>query len=294
MRSTYWTRAAGLGLAAVIVVSTTACGPSGERDSEGAKSSKAAANSERKASSSADGGSATGGADASSSAPSSSAAPPADPETAPDKGAIVGVVKFKGTPPKVKPINFGAERQCADLHKTPPIVEKIVVNPNGTVKWTLVAIKGRLPGEFTPPAEPAVYDQAGCVFVPHVLAVMEGQEIEFRNSDPVTHNVRANPKLGKAFNMVFPAKGSPQKERMAMREVGIPVKCDIHFWMSGYIHVLKHPYFAVTSEDGTFTIRDVPPGTYTLETWHEALKPQAQEVTIEAGKVARIDFEIGE
>lgn len=222
------------------------------------------------------------------------AAPPGaagkDLVIAADKGALAGVIRFDKAPPKPKTVNFGAEIQCAKLHKTPPPLETLVVNPNGTVKWMLVSIKGEVPGDYKAPAEPAVIDQSGCMFVPHVLALMEGQAVEFRNSDPVTHNVRGSPKRSTAFNLLFPPQGPPQRVVVDRREIGVPLKCDIHFWMSGFMHVMRHPFFSVTGDEGTFTINNIPPGKYTLETWHETLKPQTQEVTIEAGKLLQADF----
>lgn len=154
-----------------------------------------------------------------------------------DKGAIVGWVVYQGTPPKPKAINFGAEKICADLNRDKsPFYESLVVNPNGTVKGTLVTIRGKVPGTYTPPAQPAVVDRAGCIFTPHVVGVMVGQELEFRNSDPVSHNIRGTPTRNQAFNNVFASKVSA-KTTFDSPEIGIPLKCDIHFWMSGYVHV---------------------------------------------------------
>jgi hypothetical protein len=207
-----------------------------------------------------------------------------------DKGAIVGWVVYQGTPPKPKPINFGAEKICADLSRDrSPLYETLVVNPNSTVKGTLVAIRGKVAGDFTPPAQPAVIDQVGCVFTPHVVGVMVGQGLELRNSDPVSHNIRGTPTRNSPFNSVFSSKAT-SKLAFDTPEIGIPIKCDIHFWMSGYVHVSQHPFFAVTGDDGSFVIPDVPPGTYTLLAWHETLKSQTQTVTVKAGEVSEVGF----
>ena len=206
------------------------------------------------------------------------------------KAVIAGRVVFEGTPPKPRRINFGPEKSCAELHAHAPLfTETLVVNPNGTVKWMLVCIKGKVPGKHKPPAEPVVMDQVGCVFIPHVAAMMAGQEVEFRNSDPFTHNVRVTPKLAAGSNLIFTNK-AVRREVMGGAELGIPIRCDIHFWMSAYLHVLSHPFFAVTGDDGSFLLNGVPPGTYTLQTWHETLKPQTRTVTVQAGERKTVDF----
>ena len=156
-----------------------------------------------------------GSADRAGTNPSSSASgntevvklPPPVPQ---GKSSIAGRIVFEGTPPKPRPINFGPEKSCAEMHADKkPFSESLVVNSNGTVKWMLVYIKGKVPGDYKPPAEPVVMDQLGCVFVPHVVAMIAGQEIEYRNSDPVTHNVRVTPAVSVGSNLIFPDQDGP-------------------------------------------------------------------------------------
>jgi hypothetical protein len=207
-----------------------------------------------------------------------------------DAGVIIGRVIYQGTPPKPKPINFGPEKVCADLSReNPAVYETLVVNPDSTVKWAFVSIRGNVPGKHSPPATPVVIDQRNCIFVPHVAAVMSGQEIEYRNSDPVSHNIRSNARRNPAFNSIFAAKAS-SKSKLELPEQAIQLKCDIHFWMSAYLHVVQHPFFAVTGDDGSFVITGVPPGNYTLAAWHESLKPQPQNISLSAGEVKEVDF----
>jgi plastocyanin len=207
-----------------------------------------------------------------------------------DSAVIVGWVNYDGEAPKPKAINFGAEKICGDLNRDKAAnYETLLINPNGTVKNTLVAIRGKVPGDYPAPANPVVVDQVGCIFTPHVVAILAGQEIEFRNSDPVSHNIRFVATRNPAFNNVFATKSST-KTKIESPEFGIPLKCDIHFWMSGYVHVLPHPFFAITGDDGSFAISGVPPGTYTLISWHESLKPKTESVTVGAGEVKQVDF----
>jgi plastocyanin len=248
-----------------------------------------------------------GGGDRPAAAPTSDvrpATPPAPAEAAPAKSSaapvvaapvegtatIVGKVRYAGDPPKRRPINFGPEKKCCDAHKTPPLDDTLVVSPNKEVQWALVRIGGRVPGAFPPPKEKAVLDQHGCIFTPHVLAVQTGQEIEIRNSDPLLHNVRCEATLNPSFNRNLPKEKDTTTVSFSTAETGVKFKCDVHFWMGGFVHVLPHPFFAVTGEDGGFTIARVPPGTYKLETWHEKLGKLTQDVTVKAGDVQTVEF----
>jgi plastocyanin len=228
----------------------------------------------------------------STSAPSAAKRPAAlDRIKAPDDaGVIAGWVSYQGALPKPKPINFGAEKACADLNRDKsPVYENLVVNPNGTLKWTLVCIRGEVPGKHEVPSEPVAVDQIGCTFVPHAAAVMAGLEIVWKNSDPVSHNIRGTAAKNTQFNTIFSSKMST-KSKFEEPEFGIPLKCDIHFWMAGYVHVLPHPFFAITGDDGSFVLPRVPPGSYTLLAWHETLKTQTRKVTVSAGEVKEVEF----
>jgi len=207
-----------------------------------------------------------------------------------DAAVIIGRVFYQGTLPKPKPINFGPDKVCADLNRDKSaLYETLVVNPDSTVKWALVSIRGNVPGKYPVPDKPLLMDQVNCIFVPHVAAMMAGQEIEYRNSDPVSHNVRSNARRNTSFNSIFASKMS-MKSKLELPEQAIQLKCDIHYWMSAYVHVLQHPFFAVTGEDGSFIISGVPPGTYTLFSWHETLKAPNQSITLNAGEVKEVDF----
>lgn len=206
-------------------------------------------------------------------------------------GSITGKVNFEGTAPSPKPINFGAERQCAIVHgDKAPVEESLIVNSNNTVKWALVYVKEGVTGEYPAPAQPVEVDQNGCIFEPHVSAAMVGQTINFKNGDDLLHNVRANSKINKMFNIAQPVKGMTTAKKFDQPEIGIQLRCDVHFWMAAYLHVLNHPFFATTGDDGSFTIKDLPAGSYTIETWHETLGTQSQSVTLTDGESKPIDF----
>ena len=140
-----------------------------------------------------------------------------------------------------------------------------------------------VPGKhFDAPAAHAVVDQHKMMFVPHVIVVLQGTTVDFLNSDPVGHNVywpsiSGNKKL--AHNLGTWPKG--ERKSFQFSNLGVvPLLCNVHPEMSGYVIVAGSPYFAVTGQDGVFEIKNVPPGTYTLRTWSENGKPTTQAVTV--------------
>jgi len=128
---------------------------------------------------------------------------------------------------------------------------------------------------------PVTIDQKGCQYHPHVLALITDQPLQVINSDPVTHNIHPNPKDNREWNQSQPPGAPPFEQDFARQEIAIPVKCNIHPWMKMYIAVFANPYFEVTGKDGSFAIKNVPPGTYTVSAWHERDGTAEQSVTIQ-------------
>lgn len=203
---------------------------------------------------------------------------------------LSGKVAFEGDAPAPKPINFGAEKQCAAMHGDKmPVNEDLVVNPNKTVKWALVYIKeGATPSPA--PADAVMIDQKGCMFEPHVVVARVGQKVTFRNDDAVLHNVRSEAKVNKAFNIAQPIQGMMTTKTFAQPEIGVKMRCDVHFWMASFIHVLDNSFYAVTGDDGSYQIKDLPAGTYTVAVWHEKLGTQTAQVTVAEGDTKTNDF----
>lgn len=203
---------------------------------------------------------------------------------------LSGKIAFEGEAPARKPINFGAEKQCATMHGDKiPMTEDLVVNPNQTVRWALVYVKEGAPVSPAP-AEALEIDQKGCLFEPHAAVARSGQKVIFKNSDPVLHNVRSESKVNKAFNIAQPTQGMTTAKTFAQPEVGIKIRCDVHFWMAAFIHVLDHPFYAVTGDDGSYQIKDLPAGTYTIEVWHEKLGTRKTQITVADGETKTSDF----
>jgi plastocyanin len=217
------------------------------------------------------------------SSPAPAASAPAgkqvDPATA---GSVSGVVKFDGTLPKMRVINMAAEPACAKEHAAhPAMTEDAVAGENGTLQNVVVYLKGDFSQyAFPAPTMQAEIDQKGCEYHPHVLALRTGQEFKVVNSDPVTHNIHPLPKDNREWNQSQPPGAAPIEQSFAHPEVAIPVKCNIHPWMKAYIAVFANPYYQVTGKDGSFDIKNIPPGTYTLTAWHELYGTSEQTVTI--------------
>ena len=160
------------------------------------------------------------------------------------------------------------------------------------MRWVIVSIeKGLGDKEYDPPTDPVVLDQNGCEYVPHVLGIMAGQELEVRNSDNTTHNVNGITKKNEPFNFSQPAKTKPKKLELPEVE-RFYTKCDVHNWMGCYIEVFDHPFFAVSDKTGDYEIQNVPPGKYTLKFWHESFGEKTMEVEVSGpGLTAEANFE---
>lgn len=220
-----------------------------------------------------------------------------------DEGTITGSVAYNGTPPAPKKIDTSADPVCAS--KNPNLETDDTKVTNGKLANVFVYIKeGKLADgskiadyAFAVPTTPVVLDQNGCHYVPHVLGIQANQTLKVTNSDPTQHNVHPGPQINEEWNQ-SQAQGAPPIENKFTRvEVLIPVKCNQHPWMKSYIGVLKHPYYDVSAADGSYTIKGVPPGTYTVIAWHEGpgkgteLPPK--QVTVAAKGSATADFAFG-
>ena len=206
-------------------------------------------------------------------------------------GTIQGKVRFEGTPPAPAKIDMSADANCVKLNPKGRLDEDIVVAKDGSLANVFVYIKEGLGDrKFERPKDPVVIDQKHCMFTPRVLGVMVGQTIEIHNSDSFLHNVHSLPKKSRQFNAAMPIPGMTLKKRFMAPEVMVRIKCDVHGWMKAWVGVLKHPFYAVSAIDGQFSIKDVPPGTYTIEAWHEKFGTRTASVTVAEGTGATVDF----
>ncbi|HZC24327.1 MAG TPA: carboxypeptidase regulatory-like domain-containing protein [Candidatus Binatia bacterium] len=209
----------------------------------------------------------------------------------PTTGAAVhGTVRLNGKVPPAKMISMSADPACAKLHPSPVVAQEVMADAKGDLENVIVFVSDGLGDRtFDPPSQPVVVEQKGCMYEPHVLAVRANQTLEVVNDDRTSHNIHPVPANNREWNKAEPP-GSKMDETFAREEVAIPVKCNVHPWMRGYIAVFKHPYFAVTGKDGTFDLSNLPPGTYTIKAWHEKLGTSTQTVTIGANETKEINF----
>jgi plastocyanin len=207
-----------------------------------------------------------------------------------EAAVITGVVRFDGAAPPPEPIDMSDEPTCAEKHSSGPVRERVAVNENGTLRNVFVYVKEGLGDRrFATPQQAALIDQDGCVYEPHVSGVQTGQQITFRNSDGLLHNINARPEANRSFNISQPRNMDTQRS-FNQPEVMIPLRCDVHGWMEAYIGVVNHPYFAVTGEDGSFRLENLPPGDYTIEAWHEQYGTQTMQVSVAAQQTAETAF----
>jgi plastocyanin len=200
-------------------------------------------------------------------------------------GDVKGKITFDGKAPKMKPLRMDADPVCVANSDIQPRKEWLVLDDNNGVKNVLVYIKesksGSLAESYDVPKESAVIDQKGCVYVPHVLGVMVGQQLDILNSDGTLHNIHALPKVNKEFNKAMPRSKKQMSVKFDKVEAPFKVKCDVHPWMGAFLGVFAHPYFAVTDDSGSFTIAGLPPGKYVVEAWHEKLGTQTADLTVD-------------
>jgi plastocyanin len=219
--------------------------------------------------------------------------PPAhvDPATA---GIISGRILFKGDAPTMPVIDMSSNPQCERQHHTPQKAETVIVNANGTLRNVFVWIEdGLAPAQWPVPAQAAKLQQNGCVYEPHVQGIMENQELEITNDDPVNHNVHAECQVNQAWNESQPPRAEHKFKKFTAQEVLFPVTCSVHPWMRAYIGVSPHPFFAVTGGDGAFNLKGVPPGTYTIEAVQEKFGKKEGKVTLAPSGSATLDFTYG-
>jgi len=210
-----------------------------------------------------------------------------DPAT---MGNVSGRVTFEGTPPENAAVNLEGDPACVTARPDGLKLDTVIVN-NGGLENVFVYVKDGLGNYyFETPTTPVTLDQKGCHYSPHVFGLRTGQPLEILNSDQTLHNVNAMAQVNQAFNMGQAMQGMKSQKTFTKPEVMVRIKCDVHAWMNAYAGVLNHPYFAVTANGGAFELKDLPPGTYTIEAWHEKLGTQTQSVTLGAKETKTVGF----
>jgi plastocyanin len=219
--------------------------------------------------------------------------PPAAPLDQATLGMVSGTIRFTGKTPERVKIDMSMDPVCS-ITGGDNFAEQYIVK-DGKLANAYVYIKNGPPAAMSataPTSAPVVMDQIGCKYVPHVIAVMRGGSVEFRNSDGTMHNIHTLPAAegSQPIDISQGAKDAPQVKQFNRPEVMIPVRCNNHPWMNAFINVSATPFFAVTGTDGHFSISGLPTGTYTLAAVHEKMGEQTITVTVEPKGTAKADF----
>ena len=216
---------------------------------------------------------------------------PAGPVLELGASSITGNVTFDGDAPTLPALAMDAEPECAAKHTGPVPAEMVVLGDGNTMGNIIVWVSDGLPaGNWAAPTTPVVLDQRGCVYVPHAMGIMVGQPYRILNSDGFLHNIHTLPEINTTFNRAMPATLTETTTTFGQPEAIFQIKCDVHPWMLAYIGVFDHPFFSVTSSDGTYTISGLPPGTYEITAWQERLGTQTASITVGNSDTTSQDF----
>jgi plastocyanin len=212
---------------------------------------------------------------------------PIDPATT---GAIKGVALFDGEAPERKQLNISGTAGC-NMPGHTALSERVIVT-DGKLANVFVYVRGGLESwEVPEPSkDPLVLRQAGCMYAPHVSGIQVGQLLRIENDDQTTHNVHSRSKRNDSFNRTQAPKGAPLEYVFERREIMVPIVCDIHPWMKCWIGVVDHPFYAISAEDGTFTIEGLPAGEYQVSVWHEAYDTRKIKVTVATGDTTEVEL----
>ncbi|HEY6291844.1 MAG TPA: carboxypeptidase regulatory-like domain-containing protein [Terriglobia bacterium] len=229
-----------------------------------------------------------GGGEAATERPATPATQSVDPDTV---GAITGKVRFEGQRPKPATIHMDQDPFCAAKQGQPVFAEDGAVNPDGSLPNVFIYVQsGADQYTFPTPSGPVTLDQDGCIYRPHVLGLMVGQTLRIVSSDATTHNIHALTRANREWNESQLPGAAPIDRVFAHAEVMIPIQCNEHPWMKAYVGVVKTPFFAVTGDDGAYTLRGLPPGEYTVGAWTSRFGAQHEVVTVTPHSSATLDF----
>jgi len=205
-------------------------------------------------------------------------------------GTIKGHVRLSGKLPGNPFIRMGMDPMCSKMNAGRRILQEYVVaTVDGSLANVFVRLQGNVP-QTPVSTQPVVIDQRGCIYTPRVVGVRVGQIVQIKNGDAFLHNVHGLSGKDNSFNVGQPTAGLVYQWKAKNEEVMLHLKCDIHNWMNAYIGVVTNPYFAVSDTTGTFQIDRVPPGTYTLQVWHERFGALTKTITVKAGAATTVEF----
>ena len=206
-------------------------------------------------------------------------------------GTLKGRVKLSGEAPGNRVIRMGMDPMCAKMwagKKPGPVNEVVVTSDDGGLMNAFVKLDGSFPG--TPiPSQPVLIDQKGCFYQPRVLGARVGQVLRIKNDDNLLHNVHSSSSHRNSFNFGQPQAGISSEYKLADEEM-LKIGCDVHRWMTAWVGIVDHPYFAVSGADGSFVINNVPAGKRTISVWHERFGTLTKTVDVKPDGPTTVDF----
>jgi plastocyanin len=206
-------------------------------------------------------------------------------------GSIKGFVRLDGAPPVFRAIDMSAAPACVKANNSPVIPPQVVTSDDGALADVAIYIKSGLGNFlFDAPKDPVILEQKACMYEPHVIALMVNQKLEVLNDDSTTHNVHVLAKSNPSWNKSQTIDAPAIEQLFSHPELAIPIVCNVHPWMRAYAFVFENPYYAVSSTTGTFELKNLPPGTYTVEAWQERYGTLDQTVTIGPKESKTISF----
>jgi hypothetical protein len=208
----------------------------------------------------------------------------------PKRGAIKGHIRLNGKLPGNPVIRMGMDPMCAKLNAGKrPVQEIVAATADGSLANVFVSLQGTFPPSPVP-AEPVAIDQRACMYVPRVVGARVGQTLHVRNSDELLHNVHGVSAGADQFNVSQPKAGVVSQFPLKKEEIMLRITCDVHRWMTSFVGVVSHPYFATSGVAGTYEISNVPAGTHSIQAWHERFGVLTHKVRVAAGATSTVDF----
>lgn len=204
---------------------------------------------------------------------------------------LSGTIRYEGQAIPLKTLTMEKDPTCHGLHKTPIKAENLILGKKGALGNVIIKIVSGLPNvKYAPPQSPALISQRGCKYSPHVSVVQKGQRVHFLNPNKTSHNIHSKSRVNRAFNTIMPKY--KKKYDMSFKKVEEPfeLKCDVHPWMNAWVTVTDHPFFAVSSSNGQFTIKGIPAGTYEVEAWHEMFGKKTATIKLVGPDSKTLDF----
>lgn len=204
-------------------------------------------------------------------------------------GTVSGKVTYTGTPAKSKPIDMSKEPSCAKQHNPPITTEAVVTGPNNALDNVVVYVSAGANDEGQVPSQAVTFEQKGCQYIPHVLAMHTNQELKILNDDQTSHNIHPLAKVNREWNKSQPPGSPPIVDKYDKPEF-ISVKCNVHPWMHGEFAVLSTNHYDISKDGGEFKLPNLPPGKYTITAWHESYGTQTADVTITGNETKDVNF----